>query len=405
VISCFAVGVGTLLNTAGALDPKASLDPAGQPQPAQKGDPFSLSYSLNYSPGLTASADAQCGSGYPGVMLKGRFNERGDPTRNPIPWIAHLDLPGHIDWAVRLADNTGVFHADVACAQNLIYAAFGTGTNRGSIGKFAAGSLTPLKAVQEALRVEPADGTTVTRPDSFVLLNLALKLDGNIEPAKSTGPASRIGQEPEPAQQSSYSREPKTNSRALGDPQPIAYRATGELSKQTDGAVGEREKPNPDITADPRYGLADARLNKVYSSLRSILSPAKKEDLKRELVIGGSGTTRAVIEADLEHDPGRNSIRVLWSPESDKVLVMSDGDEGTNDMRVGWLRGSAWQSDSCPQGSDVPPRYLGKHFTFLGWLSDDTFKVSNAIILNSREPLPAERYKVRITAKGPEIVD
>jgi hypothetical protein len=80
VLSFFAVGVGTLLNTAVASDSKTSLDPAGQPQPAQKGDLFSLSYSLNYSPGLSAAASAQCGTGYPGVLLKGYFNSEGQPN-------------------------------------------------------------------------------------------------------------------------------------------------------------------------------------------------------------------------------------------------------------------------------------------------------------------------------------
>jgi hypothetical protein len=337
-----------------------------------------------------------------------------------------------------------------------------------------------VQCKEEPLEVESADGRAFIRPDSFPLLNLTLKLEGKIEHAKPIGAATKIQQDPEPGQQSSYSTQPKASIRPLGDPQPVAYRATSEVSTQTNGpqyALEEPHKPKADITADPRYGPTDARLNRIYTSLRSILSPAKKQDLKRlekeflnrrdqlrgdpdaffaltekqisvleqmrdsasggidhslkdgtgkfaatavvatspdgkyqltrgsELAIGGSGTTAAVLQSNLDISPGRNTMRVIWSPKSDKVLVVSAGDEGTNSLQVAWLRGPNWQSDFCPETSDVPRHYLGDNFTVLGWLSDDTFEVTNAIILNSRKPLPAVRYKVEITAKGPAIVN
>ena len=136
-------------------------------------------------------------------------------------------------------------------------------------------------------------------------------------------------------------------------------------------------------------------------------SPDGKYQLTRgsELAIGGSGTTSAVLQSNLDISPGRNTMRVIWSPKGDKVLVISAGDEGTNNLQVAWLRGPSWQSDFCPETSDVPRHYLGDNFTVLGWLSDDTFEVTNAIILNSREPLPSVRYKVKITEKGPAIVN
>jgi hypothetical protein len=259
-------------------------------------------------------------------------------------------------------------------------------------------------------------------------------------------------------QQSSYSAKPKASIRPLGDPQPVGYRATSEVRTQTNGpqyALEEPDKPKTDITADPRYAPTDARLNRIYTSLRSILSPAKKEDLRRlekeflnrrdhlrgdpdaffaltekqivileqmresasggmdhspkggngkfteptvvatspdgkyqltrgsELAIGGSGTTSAVLQSNLDISSGRNTMRVIWSPKSDKVLVVSAGDEGTNSLQVAWLRGSTWQSDFCPETSDVPRHYLGDNFTVLGWLSDDIFELRGEVDLEN----------------------
>jgi hypothetical protein len=279
----------------------------------------------------------------------------------------------------------------------------------------------------------------------------------------------------------SYSEVQQNPIRALEDPKPVAYRASSEIvvqSNWTQFSYEDGVKSNAEnIREDPRYAPLDARLNKVYSALRSNLSAAKKEELKRlekdflsrrdqlqgdpdaffaltekqigileqmsggvstgaeqplerssresaativvatspdgkyqltrgkELVIGGSGTTPATLQSNLDISPGRDTKRVLWSPKGDKVLVASAGDEGTNSLQVAWLRGSKWTVDFCPETDDEPRHYLGDNFKVLGWLSDDTFEVTNAIILNSREPLPATRYKVRITANGPAIVN
>ena len=264
------------------------------------------------------------------------------------------------------------------------------------------------------------------------------------------------------------------------DPKPVAYRASSEIVPQSNGTQFSYEdgaKSNAgNIREDPRYAPLDARLNKVYSALRSNLSPAKKEELKRfekdflsrrdqlqadpdaffaltekqigileqmsggvstgaepplekssresaativvaaspdgkyqltrgkELVIGGSGTTPATLQSNLDISPGRDTNRVLWSPKGDKVLIVIAGEEGTNVLQVAWLRGSKWTVDFCPETDDVPRHYLGDNFKVLGWLSDDTFEVTNAIILNSREPLPPVRYRVRITGNGATIV-
>jgi hypothetical protein len=108
----------------------------------------------DYSPSLTAAADAQCETGYPGVFLKGHFNEQGDPSRNAIQWVAHLDAPGHIHWAVRAGDDTAGHPTDLTFRQNTIYCVIVAGPNRASIGKFDTESLSTIKVVQSS--VEPA---------------------------------------------------------------------------------------------------------------------------------------------------------------------------------------------------------------------------------------------------------
>jgi hypothetical protein len=145
-----AVSLSILLSAAASTD---STDPKNadvRPSAAETAynDPFSLEYSLSYSPNLTATGDVQCSRGYAGVLLKGHFNEKGDPVRHPVQWIAHIDAPGNIHWAARLGDDTTAFLSELTCRGNVIYAAYGTAPNRGCIGKFAAASLAPIKTIQ-----------------------------------------------------------------------------------------------------------------------------------------------------------------------------------------------------------------------------------------------------------------
>jgi len=828
LISAWLVISGPLLSAAAGIDTPFSDGPVTKPQSVEKstGEPFSVGYSFDYARTLVAKADAACEPGYSGEVLEGHFNEQGDPSHNAIRWLAHVDAPGHIHWAVRVGNETAGFLADLTCRQNVIYSAVGTGPNRGSVGKFDAESLSPIKTIQfsvapllneaffefhrepsmpvavsiiqdggdsvaltiisqeleitlnktyslpafatrsrdssgrstryrvfraqdgsgyylvitdvaraasgptsevtrmgiirtgldgalkwsrlysfsasgfgpltakvatdsailaaaaygaksgksflvkiapdgreawakifdtpnttfndfhcdatpyrfiepnlkavgtsvsrglpqaillaldyatggilyqtrfpgsfnggavlsdqkanslyvstlgiqfakggfkgvasisrfdhqlelisakeiigaeasfplltcgpkgvnllsyefskpfrgvgsaindnlepvdvscpwtrglsltmercsysstdvpcreEPLDVEPGNGTATIEPSSFNLLRLALSLEKGTAPAIGARP---VPQDPSAAQRSSISGVQKAFPRPLGDPQPVAYRASSEINTQSDGAqfsLAEAAKPKAgSIGEDPRYAPMDARLNKAYSALRSSLSLAKKEDLKRlekdflsrrdqlqgdpdaffaltekqiglleqmrasasggsepplekgfrtstattvvatspdgkyqltcgnDLVIGGSGTTPATLLSNLASSSARDATRVFWSPHGDKALVTNAGEEGTNSLQVAWLRGSTWTVDFCPETADEPRHYLGDNFKVLGWLSDDTFEVTNAIILNSREPLPAVRYKVRMNANGPAIVN
>jgi hypothetical protein len=232
------------------------------------------------------------------------------------------------------------------------------------------------------------------------------------------------------------------------------------------------------VRDDPRYAPLDSRLNKVYSAVRSKLSPARKEELKqleldflkqreklesdpnayfaftekqiatieqmrdqasidgkrpaperntknsapndavvgtspdgkyqitrgKELVIGGSGTTPATLQWNLDISPGRDVQEILWSPSGDKVLVTVAGDEGTNQIQIAWLRGTVWKADFPPGTGNEPAHYLGDRQKALRWISGDVFEMTNVIILNSREPLPAVTYKVQITGTGPKVV-
>jgi hypothetical protein len=137
-ISALLATIAPFLSTADGID---SIQGSAK-------EPFSLKYSLDYSRELVAKGEASCEPGYGGVILGGHFNEQGDPSRNAIRWLAHVDAPGHIHWAVRLGNETASFPSDLTCRQNVIYSALTTGPNRGSIGKFDAESLMPIKAIR-----------------------------------------------------------------------------------------------------------------------------------------------------------------------------------------------------------------------------------------------------------------
>ena len=271
-----------------------------------------------------------------------------------------------------------------------------------------------------------------------------------------------------PVQRYSYKALQKGFPRALGDPQSVAYRAMNEIGTQSTGPQFSPNAAKPEtgnIEEDSRYAPMDARLNRVYSALRSTLSPAKKEDLKglekdfldrreklrgdpdaffaltekqigileqmsngdvgvrkstatkvvaaspdgkyqlrrgNELVIGGTGTTPATLQSNLTGDADRPTSSILWSPGGDKVLVLTPGDEGTNGLQVAWLRANIWNAADCPVVNE-PRHYLGDNFKISGWVSDDTFELTNAIIGNNREALPPVRYKVKVTAAGVEV--
>jgi hypothetical protein len=68
------------------------------------------------------------------------------------------------------------------------------------------------------------------------------------------------------------------------DPNPVAYRASSEIGTQAIGVQFSSEidaKRNSGPLQDyPRYAPLDARLNKAYSTVRSTLSPEKKDELK-----------------------------------------------------------------------------------------------------------------------------
>ena len=112
------------------------------------GEPFSLAYSFDYAGTLVATANGSCVPGYKGELFEGHLNEQGDVMRNASRWIAHVDRPGHIRWAIRVGNEHAGFPADLTCRQDEIYAAIGDGSNRGLIGKFDSESLRLINAIQ-----------------------------------------------------------------------------------------------------------------------------------------------------------------------------------------------------------------------------------------------------------------
>lgn len=148
--SAFLAISGPLLCTAVGADSTIDAGPESKPRSLQSAAnrPFSVGYSLDYSRQLVAGGDVECVPGYGGDVLFGHLNERGDVSRESICWLAHLDTPGHIHWAVRLGNETGSSASDMTCRQDAIYALLHTGPNCASIGKFAAESMMPIKVVQ-----------------------------------------------------------------------------------------------------------------------------------------------------------------------------------------------------------------------------------------------------------------
>jgi hypothetical protein len=184
----------------------------------------------------------------------------------------------------------------------------------------------------------------------------------------------------------------------------MAYRAVTEITTQAAGPDSSSEadaQPNHDSLGENQSG---ARKPAAPTIVTASLDGKYLITRGRELEIGGSGTTPAVLQSNLENSSDRDTAGVFWSPQGDKVLVSTVGWEGTNMLQVAWLRGSSWRVDFCPETADAPRHYLGDNFKALRWLSDDTFEVTDAIVLNSRQPLPAVRYKVRVTANGATIV-
>jgi hypothetical protein len=94
-------------------------------------------------------------------------------------------------------------------------------------------SSTDVQCKEEPLDVEPGEGTATIGPGSFNLLRLALKLENGAEPAVGAQPVQR---DPLPARKYSLSVIQKDPPRPLGEPKPVAYRATSEIVEQSNGA-------------------------------------------------------------------------------------------------------------------------------------------------------------------------
>jgi hypothetical protein len=175
----------------------------------------------------------------------------------------------------------------------------------------------------------------------------------------------------------------------------------GLTQKQIATLEEMRDEPSTDAGHIAPKGNAN---NTAPGSAVVGTSPDGKYQLRRgkELVIGGSGTTPATLESNLDISPGRDVKEILWSPAGGKVLVTVASDKGTNQIQIAWLRGTVWKADFPPGTGNEPAHYLGDRQKALRWISDDVFEMSDVVILNSRElnsrePLPAVTYRVQIT--------
>jgi hypothetical protein len=124
------------------------------PPPAPERDataPFSLSYTLDYGPVPAGAAVAACQAGFPGMVIGGHFNAHSDLSRDAIRWLAHLDAPDHVHWAVRVGDESAGRSTELACRDQAICAVFDSGPNIFSVGKFDAESLASIKTVEVSL--------------------------------------------------------------------------------------------------------------------------------------------------------------------------------------------------------------------------------------------------------------
>ena len=113
--------------------------------------PFSLGYSLEYGPQLVGAGVASCEPGFGGIILGGHFNQDGDPGKNAVRWTAHLDAPGHIQWAARFGDDVAGAAQDLTGREDWIYADVNTGSNQLLVGKFNAETLACIKAVRVSM--------------------------------------------------------------------------------------------------------------------------------------------------------------------------------------------------------------------------------------------------------------
>jgi hypothetical protein len=142
----------TILALAGAadgIDTKAQQGTGNQPQSAQNvpASLFSFSCSLDYPPPVHGSGVAEYVPGFSGVILKGYLSEQGSFTKG-VSWLAHIDAPGHLDWAVRPANENAGEVSDIFCRPDAVYAYVATSRGGVCAGKFAPGSMTPIKTVQ-----------------------------------------------------------------------------------------------------------------------------------------------------------------------------------------------------------------------------------------------------------------
>jgi hypothetical protein len=129
-------------------------------------------------------------------------------------------------------------------------------------------------------------------------------------------------------------------------------------------------------------------------------SPDGKYQITRgkELVIEGSGTTPIVLQQNLDGSSDKEVKEIVWSPANDKVLITTSGEEGTNFINIAWLEGRVWKSSLAPISGEEPRHYVGCIGKVLGWISDETFEMTNVILTNGREKLPMMRYKVKLLA-------
>jgi hypothetical protein len=147
----------------------------------------------------------------------------------------------------------------------------------------------------------------------------------------------------------------------------------------------------------------------IEADRRTYPSPDGKYRLTRgkDLILSGDDSIPVVLEKDLEEYHAKAITQVLWSPEGDKVLVTIPHDEGSSDVVVAWLKGSAWKKDFPPAAPEQfePPHYFGKQDKSVRWISNDVFEMTSAIIYNSREVQEAIRYRVQVTPSGPQLAE
>src|SRR5258708_8216701 len=140
-------------------------------------------------------------------------------------------------------------------------------------------------------------------------------------------------------------------------------------------------------------GISGKRRRRSKEQVKRLVAEFEASGLERREFRGRHGLALSILQRHLSLFQEALGIREGADGARKYVLDLSC-DEGTNQIQIAWLRGTVWKADFPPGTGNAPTHYLGDRQKALRWISGDVFDMTNVIILNSREPLPAVTYKV-----------